>query len=289
MTKDVSPVVLQRRLRTELRRSRQQAGQTLKEVAEALDWSLSKVIRIETGAVGISTTDLKALLGQLGVTDAERVRELVGAAKASQRQEWWSAYRGVLDQQFLTYLGYEDAASRIRVCQGLQLPGLLQTEDYARAVIRLYTSDPELVELGVQVRMRRQQLWERATPPETVFALDEAVLRRWVGGPEVTRAQLYRLLELDARDNVSLRVLPFSLGAHPGLRGSFTIMEFPDEEQDFAVLLEQPGGDVLIRENPEETSTYVETFAELEALAHPPGSGLTEVIERVLAELPSTG
>src|SRR2546421_10220600 len=107
MTRGQSPVVLQRRLRTELRRAREHAGLTRKDVSEALDWSVSKVIRIETGAVGISTTDLWALLREIGITDPEQVEALVGAAKASQRNEWWSAYRGKLDPQFLTFLGYE--------------------------------------------------------------------------------------------------------------------------------------------------------------------------------------
>jgi transcriptional regulator with XRE-family HTH domain len=281
MTTGQTPVVQQRWLRSELRRAREQAGKTQKEVADELEWSPSKVIRIETGAVGVSKTDLKALLALLGITDPATVDMMVTAARSTKKQAWWDEYRNQLSAQFRTEISYESSSVRLRQFQGLMLPGLLQTPDYAREIISLYDQDPADVEIGIQIRMRRQQLLTEPGGPEVFFVLDEAVIRRQVGGPDVWRAQLEKLREIDRRPNVHIQVLPFTVGAHPGIRGSFTIFEFPLGDRDFAVRLEQNRRDVLIRDNPEETSLFVETFFELEALASPKGR-LDEVLDRVL-------
>jgi len=280
-----TPVTQQRRLRAELKRAREQSGMTQKEVAEALDWSPSKVIRIETGAVIISTSDLMALLPHYGITDRKRIDALVDVARASRKQAWWDDYRQYYDQQFLTFLGYEASTIRMRTFQALLVPGLLQTKAYADAILRAYTDDEDEIARDVQVRSKRKQILEAKSGPELYYVLDEAVLQRWVGGPEVMREQLLYLEELDKLPNMSIQVVPFTAGAHPGMRGAFTVFEFPFESQDFALLLEHPDGDVLIQNNPEVASTYVETFFELEAIAAPKGE-ISTIIRPILEKLP---
>jgi transcriptional regulator with XRE-family HTH domain len=271
-----TPVTQQRRLRAELKRAREQSGLTQREVAEALDWSPSKVIRIETGAVIIST---------YGITDRKRIDQLVEVARASRKSAWWDDYRQYYDQQFLTFLGYEASTIRMRTFQALLVPGLLQTSAYSESILRAYTDDPEEIARDVQVRNKRKQLLDVKGGPELFYVLDEAVLQRWVGGPEVMREQLLWLEELNKRPNMSIQVVPFTAGAHPGMRGAFTVFEFPFETEDFALLLEHPDGDVLIQNNPEIASTYVETFFELEAMAAPKGE-ISKITRPILEKLP---
>lgn len=287
MTQAQTPVTQQRRLRAELRRAREHTHQTQKEVADALDWSASKLIRIETGAALISTTDLMALLHYYGVTDRERVAQLVEVARASRKQAWWDEYRPFYDQQHLTFLGFEASAARIRTYQSLLVPGLLQTREYSEAVMRAYTDDIEAVARGVEVRGKRQVLLDADPGPELFFVLDEAVIHRWMAGPDAMRRQLLRLRELDKRPNIHIQVLPFTTGAHPGMRGSFTVFEFPFEDEDYAVLLEHAHRDVLIQNNPVEASNYVETFFELETLATPKGE-FHKVLQPILDRLPGS-
>lgn len=285
MAQPETPVTQQRRLRAELKRAREQSGMTQRGVAEALDWSPSKVIRIETGAVIISTSDLMALLPHYGITDRKRIDQLVEVARASRKQAWWDEYRSNYNQQFITFLGYEASTIRMRCFQALLIPGILQTKAYSEAIVRSYTSDPERIARGVQVRANRQRILDQPGGPELFFVLDEAALQRWVGGPDVMREQLLRLEELDQRSNISIQVVPFSVGAHPGMRGAFTIFEFPFEDEDFALLLEHPDGDVLIQNNPEEASNYVETFFDLEAVAAPKGE-ISKITRPILDKLP---
>lgn len=280
-----SPVIQQRRLRAELRRAREQAGKTQREVAAALDWSPSKLIRIEAGANVISTTDLMALLQHYGINDRKRVDELVNVARASRKQAWWDEYRPYYAQQFLTFLGYEASAMRLRQYQSLVVPGLLQIPEYSAAVLRAYGASPEGVAREVEVRTKRQELLDDEAGPELFVVIDEAVIRRMVGGPDVMRRQLLRIEELSNRPKINIQILPFAVGAHPGMRGAFTIFEFPYEEEDYAVLLEHAHRDVLVQNDPEQTSVYVETFFELEALATPKGE-LRKVIRQVLDQLP---
>lgn len=285
MAQPETPVTQQRRLRAELKRAREQSGLTQKEVAVALDWSPSKVIRIETGAVIISTSDLMALLPHYGITDRKRIDTLVEVARAARKQAWWDEYRPHYDQQFLTFLGYEASTIRLRAFQALLIPGLLQTAAYSEAIMRSYTTDPEQIARGLEVRSKRQQVLDLKAGPEMFFVLDEAALQRWVGGPDVMREQLRWLEELDTRPNISIQIVPFTAGAHPGMRGAFTIYEFPFEDEDFALLLEHPDGDVLIQNNPEIASTYVETFFDLEAVAAPKGD-ISKITRPILERLP---
>jgi transcriptional regulator with XRE-family HTH domain len=253
------PVVQRRRLRTELRRERLEAQLTQEQVAEAMDWSLSKVIRIENGSVGISTNDLKALLRLYKVTETERTDELVALAKAGRERSWWSGYRDVAPPALLELIGYESAAAIIRNLETSLVPGLLQTEEYARNVIMEFEG-PSHLETLVEIRMRRQELLDRADPPLLFFILDETVVRRQIGGKAVMRRQIRRLLEAAERPNVTVEVVPFSAGAPPGLKGPFVIIEFPSPEDEDVLYMERPTGDLIRGHETEEIVECREAF-----------------------------
>jgi len=265
--------VRRRRLRSELRRVRETASLTQDQVATAMDWSLSKVIRIENGAVGISTNDLKALLELYGVTEPARVDDLVGLAQSARQRAraWWSGYRSVISAQHLTYLGYEAAATAILQFHSGVVPALLQTEAYMRAVLRdtpRTPMSPEVIETLVKVRLSRQHhVLEQATPPEIVTVLDEAVLRRVVGRPHEMRDQLRHLLQLAKQPGCALQVLPFTAGAHPGVQGPFAILEFPDEQEPDVVSLDGGPNAVLLYEDEDDVIQYREVFSRLREIS----------------------
>jgi transcriptional regulator with XRE-family HTH domain len=250
-------------------------GLTQEQVAKAMDWSLSKVIRIENGSVGISTNDLKALLRLYQASDTERTDELVALAKASRERSWWSggAYRGVASQAVLQLIGYESAAFINRNFEPLLVPGLLQTEEYANIVIEEFEG-PRHLETLVEIRMRRQDLLDRADPPLFFFILDEAVVRRQIGGKAVMRRQIQRLLEVADRPNVTVEVVPFSVGVHPGLKGPFVVIEFPDAEDDDVLYLESARGDLISRDIPEEVLARREAFEVLRKQSLGPGGSV---------------
>jgi transcriptional regulator with XRE-family HTH domain len=263
------PVVQLRRLRGELRRARESAGITQKQVAKDLGWSLSKVIRIETGAADISTSVVMALLHYYQITDTELADELLAITRTKEETRWWDEYRETSSPRFIDFLTYEDSAARIRQFQWLTVPGLLQTEAYARALFSVRL-DAGPTERALRVRMTRQKLLERPDGAEMLFILDEAVVHRLVGGPEVMREQLAHLKELNARPRISIQIVPFSAGASVGMSGSFTIFDLTmatDDNLDYVVNVEEPNGDVLIRERLETTSSYVETFYEIRETA----------------------
>ena len=269
-----SPVVQRRRLRTELRKARQEAQLTQEQVAEAMDWSLSKIIRIENGSVGISTNDLKALLRHYKTIDLERTDELVALAKAGRERSWWSGYREVAPPSLLQLVGYESAAFNIRNFQTLFVPGLLQTEEYARTVIRELHGPTRHLETLVEIRMKRQELLDWADPPWLFFILDEAVLRRLIGGKAVMRRQIRRLIEITDRPKVTVEIVPFSAGVHPGLKGPFVVIEFPDPEDDDVLYLESALDAVISRDLPEEVPVYREAFEVLRKLSLGPDGSL---------------
>ena len=260
-----------------MRRARQQAELTQDQVAEAMEWSLSKVIRIEAGTVGISANDLKALLGHYRIVDEDQVANLLALARAGRERPWQSVYGDVVSPRLLQFIEFEAAASISRNFEPLLVPGLLQTEDYARAIFRQFSGDvtAERIDAQVEVRMRRQELLDRADPPLLFFILDEAVIRRLIGGKDVMRRQLRRLTEMAARPHVTVEVVPFSAGVHPGLLGSFVIQEFPDPADDDVLYLESPQGEVISRDDPDLVLHYREVFEELRALSLGPDDSVT--------------
>ena len=260
-------VMQQRRLRAELRRLRERAGSTQKTAAESLHWSTSKIIRIETGAVAVSPSDVMAMLHVYDVADKTLADDLVAISR-SKDEMWWDAYRKYHGQQFLDFLDYENAATSIRQYIGFVVPGLLRTEDYATALIRGYTDDDEIIERGVALRLRRQQRLSEENAPRAWFVLDETALHRRIGGPDIMRDQLTHIKEVARRPNMTVQVVPFKTGMHPGMIGSFTIFEFEsDGEHDYIVNIEDPHREALIRDDPETTSKYLQTFYELEDFA----------------------
>jgi transcriptional regulator with XRE-family HTH domain len=290
MTTIEGQTVRRRRLRSELRRVRETASLTQDQVATAMDWSLSKVIRIENGAVGISTNDLKALLDLYGVTERKRIDDLVGLAQSARQRAraWWSGYRSAISPQYLTYLGYEAEATAIRQFHPAVVPALLQTEAYMRAVLRdtpLTPMAPEAIETLVKVRLSRQHhVLEQRTPPEILTILDESVVRRVVGRPHEMRDQLRHLLQLAKQPGFGIQVLRFSAGASPGVNGPFAILEFPDVRETDVVALDGGPGVVFLHEDEEAVIRYREVFSRLLELALSPRDSL-DLIREVAAQI----
>jgi Domain of unknown function (DUF5753) len=251
-----------------------------------MDWSLSKIIRIEGGSVGISTNDIKALLACYQITDEDKIRTLVELARGARERSWWSVYADVANPRYLQYIEYETAAFTMRSFQPLVIPGILQTYEYAQAIMRQfapYTSEGRTDAL-VDLRVRRQELLERPEPPYFYFVLDEAVVRRMVGGQSVMRQQLRRLLELADRPNVSIELVPFSAGVHPGLEGSFVILEFSDAVDDDVLYLETNQGGMIKHDDQEEILTYREIFEQLRSMSLGPAGSMTYIGE-IVSEL----
>jgi transcriptional regulator with XRE-family HTH domain len=270
------PAVQRRRLRTELRRARQEAGLTQDQVCTALEMSLSKVIRIEAGTVGVSANDLRALLGLYHVDDPDEVANLLTLARAGRERPWQSAYRDVASPRLLQFIELEEPASISRNFQPLMIPGLLQTEEYARIMLSQLKTDlpDEGVDSLVEVRMRRQELIDRDDSPLLFFIIDEAATRRLVGGRDVMRRQLDRLTELADRPRITIEVLPFSAGAHEGMQGSFVIQEFPDPNDDDLLYQEGPDGELISHDDPELILRYRERFEDLRRLSLGPRGSL---------------
>jgi transcriptional regulator with XRE-family HTH domain len=285
------PMVQRRRLRVELRRARLGAGLTQRQVANELGWSPSKLLRIEAGQVGVSRTDLRALLDHYGVRDPNTVAEFTRLAEQSRRQPW-SEYRDVLRPEFVVYLGYEAAASYLCQFEPLGIPGQLQTPDYARRVIWDLASpgtDEKILERQLEARLKRQALLERHDPPNAHFMLDEAVVRRWVGAEggnaTIMREQLERLKDLNNRPSITIQVLRFSHGLHYGLRGPFVLLEFPDPEDDDLLYIEGIRSSSANRDSADEITFYKNIFWDLEKAATPPGD-LATFLDTITAEMP---
>lgn len=273
---DNDPGVQRRRLKTALREHRERAGITQRDAAAALDWSPSKLIRIEAGAHGVSVTDLQALLNLYGVTGQDTTDSLKELARASHGKPWWHEYRDVVSRQFATYLGYESSASALTAFHPFLLPGLLHTEAYATALLDVL-QDPERTRRIVMLKRRRQEQLLANPSVDIIFILNEEALYRWIGGRDAMRQQLCHIRDVTERPNVSVKILPFSAGAHPGLAGSFTVARIDDLDEQL-VFLESMNGDKLIRDSQADTEMYNEYIAELDrrALAREDGDRLLE-------------
>ncbi|MFC6082189.1 helix-turn-helix domain-containing protein [Sphaerisporangium aureirubrum] len=261
-----SPTVRRRRLAFELRRMREQAALTLDQVAERLGWSISKISRIETCKVGVAPNDVGRLIGLYGLSPV-KFDEIMDLARDAQKKGWWQAY-GDLPSEYATYIGLEADAASIRGFAADIVPGLLQIEDYARSVIRntLVISPPGEIERRVEVRMTRRHLLSRDVPLRLWTVLDEAVLRRVVGGPAVMGDQLRHLLAMAATPNVTVQVLPFAAGAHAATSGAFSILEFPDQADADVVFLDNLTGSLYV-EKEVEVYRYTLAFDHLRAKA----------------------
>jgi transcriptional regulator with XRE-family HTH domain len=235
------PTVLRILLGSQLRRLREARGITREDAGYAIRASGSKISRMELGRVSFKERDVVDLLEIYGVTDEAERATLVALARDANSPGWWHKYGDVLPDWFQVYVGLEEAAALIRLYEVQFVPGLLQTADYARAVIRLGQPGASAAEIErrVSLRIARQELLSKPDAPRLWAVVDEAALRRPIGGREVMRAQLERLIEVTKEPNVTLQVVPFSSGGHAAEGGAFTILRFPEVDLPDVVYVEQ--------------------------------------------------
>jgi transcriptional regulator with XRE-family HTH domain len=264
-----TPTGRRRRLGAELRRLREEAGLTIDRVAEALECSPSKVSRIETGQVSATPRDVRDMLGLYRVDDA-RLEAMVQVAREARQRGWWQKFVDVPDG-VPAYVGLEAAATSIDVYMSLIVPALLQTPDYAKAVIAAVRPDLPGAEIDrrVELRLRRQDLLDQERPPVMRVLLDDTVLRRPVGGPAVMAAQRRRLLADADRPAVTIQILEVATGAHAGMDGPFTIFGFPAPAERDVVALDS-AADALYLEGPEDVARYRRVFELLMPAARSP-------------------
>jgi transcriptional regulator with XRE-family HTH domain len=268
-----NPTLRARRLALELLRRREAAGLTREEAARQLEWSTSTIFRIETGRSRPQPGNVKVLLELYGVTGPER-DGLIRLSREARQPGWWHSFRDILPNPYEVYIGLEAGAASIRNFEPVVIPGLLQTEEYARQTLRNGPGelDREDVERLVQVRMERQRILGREDRPRLWAVLDEAVIRRVVGGPEVMREQLRHLIDCAEQGKTTLQVVPFGAGAHAGTTGPFVILEFPEPTDPDVVYVETLAGDIYLEASPD-VDRYTLAFARLLAAAlHPDDS-----------------
>lgn len=262
------PTVQRRRLGIELRRLREQAGKTIDDVARVLECSDSKVSRIENGQVSASPRDVRDMLELYGV-DAEHRDGLVEFARTARKKGWWEAYS---DTDVVPLVGLEVAADRIQQYEPMVVHGLLQTETYARALIRALQPDlsRQQVQRLVELRMTRQELLSSAGAPELSVVIEECALRRPVGGRKGMQAQLRSLVDSIATlPHLTLQVLPLRIGAHGALSGAFAVYRFGDSADPDVVFFEHHLNDLYL-DSPGQVERYAKTFERLQAAALSP-------------------
>ncbi|MEU2929313.1 helix-turn-helix transcriptional regulator [Streptomyces sp. NPDC007251] len=252
-------------LGSQLRRLREARGITREAAGYSIRASESKISRMELGRVSFKTRDVEDLLTLYGVTDESERESLLSLAREANVAGWWHSYTDVLPSWFPTYVGLEGAASLIRVYEVQFVHGLLQTEDYARAVVRrgMKGASPADVERRVALRLERQKHLFANSAPEFHIVLDEAALRRPYGDRAVMRGQLQHLIDISERPNLRLQIMPFSFGGHSGESGAFTILSFPDADLSDVVYMEQLTS-ALYLDKREDVAQYEQALKELQ-------------------------
>ncbi|MEU9445335.1 helix-turn-helix transcriptional regulator [Streptomyces sp. NPDC048304] len=252
-------------LGSQLRRLREARGITREAAGYSIRASESKISRMELGRVSFKTRDVEDLLTLYGITDESERESLLSLAREANVAGWWHSYTDVLPSWFPTYVGLEGAASLIRVYEVQFVHGLLQTEDYARAVVRrgMKGASPADVERRVALRLERQKHLFANSAPEFHIVLDEAALRRPYGDRAVMRGQLQHLIDISERPNVRLQIMPFSFGGHSGESGAFTILSFPDADLSDVVYMEQLTS-ALYLDKREDVAQYEQALKELQ-------------------------
>jgi transcriptional regulator with XRE-family HTH domain len=281
------PTVRLRRLAATLRRLREEAGLSREDVQDQTEVNEGTLYRIETARSRPQPRTLKTLLNLYGVADPVRA-DLLELAKNADNQGWLRAYQAELPEEYAAYINFENEARAVRNYESLYIPGLLQTEDYARAAC--YGTSPtagaEVVENRVRARMERQERLSGEPPLEFWAIVDEAAIRRQVGGPKVMHAQLAHLLDAAKKPNVTLQVIPYDVGAHPGMPGSFVYMEFGEPVDPDLVYVDTLAGDLFL-ESDDDLRLYGSMFDHLRAIALSPSKtkGLTsDVMESLKGE-----
>jgi hypothetical protein len=268
-------------LGAQLRRLRTEAGISREDAGEAIRASAWKIHRLENGQVGYKDRDIADLVAFYGVTDPVEVATFITMAREANMPGWWNAYRDLLPQWFRAYVDLEAVAAQIRTYQGQLVPGLLQTEAYMRALMRGTLRDrrPEEIDRRVRLRLRRQRLLTQDGGPQLWAVMDEAALRRPVGGKKVLRAQIERLIEATTLPRVSLQVLPFSAGAHAAMVGAFSILRFADQDLPDVVYLEHVTNAMYL-DKPEDVEEYAHIMSSVGVHGAPP-----EQTAEILTEL----
>ncbi|GAA0910229.1 helix-turn-helix transcriptional regulator [Virgisporangium ochraceum] len=268
-----------------LRTLRESRGITREAAGYAIRGSESKISRMELGRVGFKERDVTDLLGLYGVDDVRELDRMMTLLREANAPGWWQPYSELLAPWFQTYLGLEEASTLIRTYEVQFVPGLLQTEAYARAVIMLGHGQADVSELDrrVALRMTRRSLLDRPDAPRLWAVIDEAVLRRPIGGRAVLRQQVAHLLDRCEHPSVRLQVIPFLSGGHAAAGGAFTILRFPSEELTDTVYIEQLTS-ALYLEKPDDVDRYTGAISKLFIEADPP-SRTPDILRGVLRDL----
>jgi transcriptional regulator with XRE-family HTH domain len=266
-----SPTVLRILLGSQLRKLREARGITREKAGYLIRSSESKISRMELGRVSFKERDVIDLLVLYGVDDDDERATLVALARKANSPGWWHQYSDVLPDWFGVYVGLEEATTLLRVYELQFIPGLLQTGDYARAVVARGQpgASAEEIERRVELRAARQELLAKPRGPRLWAVVDEAALRRPIGGPAVMRAQLGRLIQATAEPRVTLQVVPFQSGGHAAEGGAFTIMRFPEPELPDVVYIEQLTS-ALYLDKREDVEKYSEVMEKLSVESEPP-------------------
>ncbi|MFI2434324.1 helix-turn-helix domain-containing protein [Streptomyces sp. NPDC018693] len=266
MASNTNPTVRRRRLGMELRKLREAKKMTAEQVAARLLVSQSKISRLENGRRSISQRDVRDLCEVYEVEDKKLVDSLMQMAKDSRQQGWWHTFG---DVPYSVYIGLETDAESLRVYEPQIITGLLQTQPYAHAIVRggAPETPEEEIQKRVEVRLRRQgRVTDEKEPLRLWVVMDEAALRRVVGSRQVMREQLERVLELSQLPHVTVQVLPFDAGAHPGLNGQYSILEFSDASDSSVVYIEGVTSDLYLEKAPE-VQKYTVMYEHLRAQA----------------------
>ena len=272
-------------LGAQLRRLREGAGVTRDDAGYHIRASGSKISRLELGRVSFKERDVTDLLEYYGVDDTAERDKLVQLTREANATPWYQKFQDVVPDWFHVFVGLEEAAQLIRVYEVQFVPGLLQTEDYARAIISQGApgTDPDEVERRVQLRMGRQQLLTRDNPPRYWVIMDEAALRRPMGGRDVHVAQIERLMDLVGEPNITLQVMPFRYGGHAADGGAFTIMRFPETDLPDVVYMEYLTGAHYI-DKPEDVERYAAVMERLSVAGTSPDK-TREILTGVLKDI----
>ena len=279
-----SPTVLRMILGRQLQALREKAGLTFQQAANAIYSSEWTIRRMERAEGGLKPLTLKSLLVAYGVTDVREIDAFLALARDASRPGWWHSYGDALPDWFKVAIGLEESASLIRAYQPQVVPGLLQTEAYARAITMASfpAESQEESERRVALRLARQDLFKRPMPPEYWVVLEETVLRRPIGGTKVMHEQIQHLIDAAAQSNITVQVLPFSAGWHPAMYGMFNIFRFPDDDMPDIVYSEALTSSTYLNK-PEETTQYTEALDRMAAQAATPDQTIT-ILRKILKE-----
>ena len=279
------PTVLRILLGAQLRRLREQRGISREDAGWEIRASGSKISRMELGRVSFKERDVADLLTLYGVIEPRERESLLSLARQANSPGWWHHYGDIMPPGFQSYLGLEAASTLIRTYEIQFVPGLLQTRDYARAIMLLGHAGekPEEIERRVELRMQRQQVLKRPDPPQLWAVIDEAVLRRPIGGVEVMKAQIEALVEAAKLPNIRLQIIPFHSGGHAAAGGSFAILRFPEPDLPDVVWVEHLTSSIYLDKR-EDVDLYAIAMERVCIDAEPPGH-TPEILEKLMTEV----